>query len=54
MTALINRHRVTRLGSFASTQLLVQVLGFLAGLVAVRTMHCECLIGKMRARISKS
>ena len=35
---LLNRHRLGRLGSFASTQVLVQALGFAAGLVLVRQM----------------
>jgi O-antigen/teichoic acid export membrane protein len=36
--ALINRRRVTKITGFASTQLAVQVIGFCAGIVLVRTM----------------
>ncbi len=39
MTALITRQRIARLGSFASTQLAVQVIGFGAGIVLVRYME---------------
>ena len=38
LTALINRRRVTKLTGYASTQLAVQVNGFCAGIVLVRTM----------------
>ena len=39
MLALINRQRVIRLTSFAGVQLVVQGLGFLAGIVLVRWME---------------
>jgi O-antigen/teichoic acid export membrane protein len=39
MAGLINRGRVTRLASFASTQLAVQVIGFASGVVLVRHME---------------
>ena len=39
MAGLINRGRVTRLASFASTQLVVQIIGFGAGVVMVRHME---------------
>lgn len=38
LTALASRHRLARLGSYASTQVLVQGIGFLTGLVLVRHM----------------
>lgn len=39
MTALITRHRITRLTGFASTQLAVQAIGFASGIVLVRTLE---------------
>ncbi len=39
MGALITRQRLARLGSFATTQLLVQVIGFGSGIVLVRYME---------------
>jgi hypothetical protein len=39
MSALLTRHRITRLTSFASTQLAVQVIGFASGIVLVRYME---------------
>lgn len=39
ITALINRQRVARLSGFAGVQLVVQAIGFLAGIVLVRWME---------------
>ena len=39
MSALITRHRLARLSGFASTQLVVQVIGFASGIVLVRYME---------------
>ena len=39
MTALITRHRITRLTGFASAQMAVQAIGFAAGIVLVRSME---------------
>lgn len=39
MAGLMNRGRVTRLASFASTQLVVQLIGFASGMVLVRHME---------------
>lgn len=39
MGALITRQRMARLGSFASTQLAVQLIGFVSGVVLVRYME---------------
>jgi hypothetical protein len=39
MAGLINRGRATRLASFASTQLAVQIIGFASGVVLVRHME---------------
>ncbi len=38
MSALITRHRLARLTSFASTQIVVQLVGFASGIVLVRYM----------------
>jgi O-antigen/teichoic acid export membrane protein len=38
MSALITRHRLLQLTSFASTQLVVQVIGFAVGIVLIRSM----------------
>jgi hypothetical protein len=39
MSALITRHRLLQLTSFASTQLVVQVIGFAVGIVLIRSMN---------------
>ena len=39
MPALFNRRRLTRLSGFAGVQLVVQLVGFAAGIVLVRTME---------------